>query len=167
MGLFHRIFGNVSNSEEPSKAMTVYAPLTGKVIPLKEIPDQVFSQGILGPGCGIDPVSETVTAPFDGEITIVADTKHSVGMTSTDGLELLIHVGMDTVDMNGKGFHMYVKVGQRVKKGERLFDFSLKEIRAAGHSPVTAVVLCSGCDGMVLEQTYSEIRSGDVLIRAD
>lgn len=146
--------------------MSYDAPLSGKIVPLNEIPDPVFSQGVLGVGCGIDPVSQRVVAPFDGKVTLVADTRHSVGLIGTDGTELLIHVGMDTVDMNGKGFSVYVKSGQSVRKGEPLLDFSLEAIRSAGHSAVTAVILCGNEEERSLQLADTkEIQSGEILMR--
>ena len=79
-----------------------------------DIPDETFAQGILGPGCGIEPTGKTVYAPFDGTVEQVASTLHAVGLTSEDGIEILIHVGMDTVEMQGKGFKALVKVGDKV-----------------------------------------------------
>lgn len=166
MGLFRKAFQKASHVEQQSEPGIIYAPLTGKVIPLGEIPDPVFSQGVLGDGCGIDPVSQTVVAPFSGKVTLVADTKHSVGLIGADGTELLIHVGMDTVDMNGKGFSVHVKSGQSIQKGDPLLDFSLEEIRAAGHPAVTAVIVCGDGDGKVLQQiSQEEVQSGEVLMQ--
>lgn len=118
------------------------APLSGKVIPLAEIPDQVFSQGILGEGVGIDPTGNSVVAPADATVSsVIEDSKHACGLTLDNGMELLIHVGMDTVAMKGDGFELHVKVGDRVKTGDKLISFDLDKIRAAGHSTITAVVV--------------------------
>lgn len=138
MHLFEKMFASkASVSSQP----VVKSPLTGRVIPLSEIPDQVFSQGILGPGCGIEPVQETVYAPFDGKVTQLTETRHAIGLTSTAGIELLIHVGMDTVEMNGDGFLCFVKEGQQIKTGDKLMGFSLEKIKSAGHPATTAVVV--------------------------
>lgn len=122
----------------------VYAPTDGAVISLDEFPDEVFSAGVLGPGCGILPSGNLVTAPFNGVITQVIDTLHAVGLTSDSGVELLIHVGVDTVDMNGKGFQTDVKTGQKVLLGEPLIVFSRAEIEAAGHADAIAVIVTNG-----------------------
>lgn len=119
----------------------VYNPITGNVLPLNQIDDPVFSQGVLGPGYGIEPEEETVYAPFDGTVTQMMDTKHAVGLTGRNGMEVLIHVGMDTVTMNGKGFNMLVSEGQDVIKGQKLMTFSIADIKEAGHPATTAVVL--------------------------
>lgn len=135
MGLFD-IIGQKLNSRK-----SVYLPVTGKVIPLSEIGDGVFSEGILGKGAGVIPAEETVYAPFDGEVILIADTKHAIGLKSVQGVELIIHVGMDTVEMNGKGFSQQVKVGDSVKCGEPIMTFSLEEIKKSGYSPTTAVIV--------------------------
>ena len=107
MGFFDKLFGNKAEEEETAKffgqSKTVLAPIRGKVLAQADIPDETFAQGILGPGCGIEPTGKTVYAPFDGTVNQVASTLHAVGLTSEDGIEILVHVGMDTVEMNGKG----------------------------------------------------------------
>ena len=134
---------------------------------MEEIPDPVFSEGILGKGCGLEPAEETVCAPFNGTVTQVIDTKHAVGVTSKDGLELLIHVGMDTVAMNGEGFTCLVKEGDTVKLGQKLMTFSMEAIKAAGHPATTAVVVTNAddfADIQVLAQ--GEIAQGAPLLKA-
>ncbi|MDO4326231.1 MAG: PTS glucose transporter subunit IIA [bacterium] len=175
MGLFDKIFakketkGKKTGTENSSacEPLTVYAPLSGKAMPLGDIPDPVFSQGILGPGCGIEPSEGAVYAPFHGEISFVADTKHAVGISSPDGMELMIHVGLDTVDMGGKGFDVKVKQGQKVHKGELLLTFSFDDIRAAGHPSTTAVLLTNGSDyAEVKLEVTGNVETGAVLLRA-
>ena len=134
-------FTPAAASASEMEALTVYMPITGTAIPLEQIPDPVFSQGILGPGYGIEPEDETVYAPFDGVVTQLMDTGHAVGITGKDGMEILIHVGMDTVAMEGKGFKMMVSEGQNVTKGQPLMTFSIADIKAAEHPITTAVVL--------------------------
>jgi len=119
----------------------VYAPVKGEVISLKEIGDGVFSEQILGKGCGIRPSEGIVAAPFDGEVLQVAKTKHALGLKSDSGIEVLVHVGMDTVDMNGTGFTLSVRSGDRVKCGQQIMTFSLSDIEAAGHPATTAVII--------------------------
>lgn len=139
------LFKDKESSAE-TEPLTIYAPLEGKCIPMEKIPDAAFAEGILGQGCGIEPDGEAVYAPFDGTITLVADTRHSVAITSRDGMELLIHVGIDTVDMDGKGFQVFVEAGQRVVMGDKLLTFSRKAIEQAGHSATTAVLLVNADD---------------------
>lgn len=167
MGLFDKLFNKEETFLKTPAGMTIYAPLGGKVISLKEVPDPVFSEGILGPGCGIEPISETVCAPFHGTVTQITDTKHAIGVTSDDGMEVLIHVGMDTVCMNGKGFALHVEMNQKVKKGDKLLSFSIEEIHTAGFSTTTAVILCNanevGTPELVSEDT---VKNGAPLMKA-
>ena len=124
---------------------TVYAPVSGNVIPSGKIPDETFAAGILGQGVGIEPAEGIVVAPFDGEISSVTDTRHAVGISSPDGMELLIHVGVDTVAMQGDGFECLVKEGQKVRAGDKLIVFDRNKIAAAGH-PDVVVVLVTNSD---------------------
>lgn len=154
MGLFDRLFKkteseeNIAINTEPGK---IYAPITGKYIPLEQIPDPVFSQEILGPGCGIEPQEGKVYAPVNGEISMVADTKHAVAIRSEDNIELLIHVGIDTVSMNGKGFDVKVMEGQKVTCGSTLMLFDMEEIKNAGFPSTVAFLVTNGMD-------YSEVK---------
>lgn len=124
----------------------VYAPVSGTVIPSEEIPDATFAAGVLGRGIGITPAEGLVVAPFDGEISFVTDTKHAVGVTSSDGMELLIHVGVDTVAMAGDGFTCFVQMGQKVKIGEKLITFDREKIKQAGHPDCVAVLLSNAAN---------------------
>jgi len=125
---------------------TVYAPVSGAAIPSEEIPDETFAAGVLGRGVGIRPSEGVVVAPFDGEISTVAETRHAVGLSSPDGMELLIHVGVDTVAMNGDGFTCFVQEGQQVKAGDKLIVFDRDKIAAAGHTDVVAVLVTNSDD---------------------
>lgn len=131
---------------DTAAAHTLYAPLTGTVIPLEEVPDETFSAGILGQGLAIRPDDPTVYAPFDGTVIQTVDSKHAVGLRSADGMEVLIHVGIDTVDMNGQGFTLYCKEGDTVRRGQRLLTFDPKAIEAAGHPTVTVVIVTNSDD---------------------
>ena len=124
----------------------VYCPIEGAVIPLEEIPDATFAAGILGNGCGIQPAVGRVVAPFDGEITSVADSKHAIGMVSPDGMELLIHVGINTVEMEGEGFTLHCAEGDQVKAGQTLLEFDLDLIKKRGYPTTTAVLLANSED---------------------
>ena len=127
---------------EPEEVKEFAAPVSGKIIPLEEIPDQVFSQGVLGMGVGIQPTGNQVLAPADGNITaLMEDSGHACGLALDNGVELLVHVGMDTVDMAGKGFQVHVKEGQRVKRGDLLITFDPQAIQEAGHPTTTAFVV--------------------------
>ena len=144
MSLFDRIFQKTGGFEAGPDCVS--APLSGEAIPLEEIPDEVFSQGILGKGCGIEPAGETVCAPFDGEIVQVADTGHAIGLVNASGIELLIHVGLDSVAMNDEGFKPLARTGDKVTAGRPLLRFSLAKIKAAGLRATTAVVITNADD---------------------
>ena len=123
----------------------VIQPVPGKVIPREQIPDETFATGVLGDGIGIDPSEGVVYAPFDGEITNIFDTNHAVSLEGK-GMELLIHVGVDTVNMKGEGFKGFVHEGDQVKAGQKLIEFDIEKIKKAGYSPVTAVLLTNSDD---------------------
>lgn len=132
--------------EQASVPRTMYAPMSGTVVELKDLPDETFASEVLGQGVGIQPEGNTVYAPFDGTVIQTVDSKHAVGLRSDDGMEVLIHVGIDTVDMNGQGFTLYCAQGDTVKRGQRLLTFDPQAIQAAGHPTVTAVLLTNSDD---------------------
>lgn len=129
-----------------SVEMVLYAPVQGNVIPRESIPDETFASGVLGDGVGIEPEKGEVTAPFDGEISSLTDTRHAIGISGPGGMEVLIHVGVDTVKMNGDGFKILVEEGEKVKAGQKLMEFNIAKIKAAGYSTTTAVLLTNSND---------------------
>ena len=143
----------------------VYAPVTGTVIPSEEIPDETFAAGVLGQGVGIQPADGLVTAPFDGEISSVTDTQHAVGVSSPDGMELLIHVGVDTVAMKGDGFQCLVQEGQQVKAGDPLIRFDRDKIAAAGHPDVVVVLVTNSDDYQALTIQTGSCKALDKVIQ--
>lgn len=124
-----------------TEAGCVYAPVEGIVIPHTEINDATFASGALGAGVGIVPAKGEVVAPFDGEIAMFFDTKHAIGLLSNDGVEILIHVGINTVELNGKHFRALKESGDKVKAGEKLLEFDMDAIKAAGYDLTTAVLV--------------------------
>lgn len=117
------------------------SPLSGKVLPLSDVPDKVFSSGAMGKGLAIDPEKGELIAPADGEITTIFPTGHAVGLTTKDGIEILMHIGMDTVELEGQGFENFVKQGDQVKAGDLLVRFDIEAIKAAGYSVITPIVI--------------------------
>lgn len=165
MGFFDRF---KKKEEAPASAgpFMLGADAKGKVVPMEEIPDEVFAQGILGKCCGIEPAEGTVYAPVDGEITQAPDTLHALGLMSTDGVEVLIHVGVDTVEMKGQGFAATVKLGDKVKKGQKLLTMDLKAIADAGHPAVVITVVTNTDDFADVSTVASgEVNPGDDLIQ--
>ncbi|UVI90233.1 glucose-specific PTS transporter subunit IIBC [Staphylococcus aureus] len=122
----------------------VHAPLTGEVTPLSEVPDQVFSEKMMGDGIAIKPSQGEVRAPFNGKVQMIFPTKHAIGLVSDSGLELLIHIGLDTVKLNGEGFTLHVEEGQEVKQGDLLISFDLDYIRNNAKSDITPIIVTQG-----------------------
>ena len=145
---------------------TLKSPLDGRIIPIEEIPDEVFSQKIMGDGVGIEPVGNTVYAPADATVGVVmADSKHACGLVLDNGMEILIHVGIDTVDMNGDGFELFVKEGDRVKTGDPLISFTPEKIKAAGHPMTTAFLITdNGSAADVRFKPNQEAKAGQTVI---
>lgn len=152
--------------EENEKEAVVYAPLSGNVIPREQIPDDTFASGVLGDGVGIEPDKGEVKAPFDGEVVSVTDTKHAIGLAGPGEMELLIHVGIDTVNMNGEGFDLLVEEGQHVKKGQLLLRFDMDKIKSAGYPATTAVLLTNSdsYDDFRIIKT-GNVETGEVVFR--
>ena len=143
----------------------VTAPLSGRVIPMEEIPDQVFSQGILGEGVGIEPTGNVVVAPADATVcSVIEDSRHAVGLTLDNGAELLIHVGIDTVSMNGDGFQLHVKAGDRVHLGDKLITFDPEKIKAAGHPTTTAFLVTDPGDLAPTFETNVDAQAGRTVV---
>lgn len=133
--------GKEASPAMETEAGCVYAPVEGTVIPYSEIPDATFASGALGKGVGIVPVKGEVVAPFDGEISMFFDTRHAIGLMSRDGIEILIHVGINTVELNGEHFKALKESGDKVRAGEKLLEFDMAAIRAAGYDLTMAVLI--------------------------
>ena len=127
--------------EQTREIKKMESPLTGKVIPLSEVHDEVFASEMMGKGCAVIPEEGKVYAPFDGKVVGLLDSHHAVGMESTDGVEVLIHVGMDTVKLNGRCFTIHVEEGEQVKKGQLLLEFDIPGIKEAGYEVTTPVII--------------------------
>ncbi len=151
--------------QEAAAPGEIKAPLSGRIIPLEEIPDQVFSQGVLGEGVGIEPTDNVVLAPADGEVsTVMEDSGHACGLLLDNGVELLIHVGMDTVSMGGDGFQLHVKEGDRVRLGDKLITFDPEKIRRAGHPTTTAFVVTEPADFTFTFHTNQTAQAGKTTV---
>ena len=137
---------------------TIICPVKGVAVANDQIPDETFASGALGGGVGIEPEEGIVVAPCDGEISSIADSKHAIGITSSDGMEILIHVGIDTVAMNGKGFQPQVSQGDQVKAGQVIMKFSIEEIKRANYPAITAVLLTNSDD----YSNFKVIKTGKV-----
>jgi sugar PTS system EIIA component len=138
--MFNKLFGK----KEVKKEETIVAPLTGKIVSIEEVPDPTFSQKMMGDGIAIEPSEGVVVSPVDGEIVQFFHTKHAIGIQSESGAEILIHVGLETVNMNGEGFEGHVNVGDKVKAGDKLLSFDLDLIKEKAASTVTPIVITNG-----------------------
>ena len=156
-----------AKTDAPAEEMTAAAPVSGTIIAQADIPDETFAQGILGDGIGILADSEIITAPFDGVIETVAETGHAIGLTGSNGMEMLIHIGVDTVKMNGKGFTPLVKEGDKVSKGQQILKFSKKEIQAAGYNDTVVVLVTNSSDleNMKIVKT-GKVNAGEIVFTA-
>ncbi|MDO5293527.1 MAG: sucrose-specific PTS transporter subunit IIBC [bacterium] len=125
---------------------TIYAPIEGEVIALSSVPDETFAGEVLGKGCAIIPKTGRVVAPFDGVVETVFDTKHAIGLKSADGVEILIHVGINTVELGGKFYETYVNDGDTVKAGDLLVSFDMNKIKEAGYEMATPVIVTNTDD---------------------
>ena len=133
------MFGGLFKKKD--NKMILGAPVKGKAVPLSEVNDPTFAEEMLGKGMAVIPAEGKIYAPADGEIGMVFDTLHAVSLVSEEGTEILIHVGLDTVDMKGKGFQLHVSLGEKVEKGAPLITFSPEEIKKAGHMALTILAV--------------------------
>ena len=142
----------------------VIAPLSGKVIALSEVPDEVFSQKVLGDGAAIIPEDGKIVSPVDGEISTVSETLHAYGFTSDDGLEILVHVGIDSVALKGAGFTAHVKEGDKVKAGDLVAEVDLDVLKKNNIPTITPVLVCDGADELVMTAATGSVAAGKSVV---
>lgn len=144
----------------------LYAPVSGRIRALTRIEDPVFSSEVLGKGCAIEPSCGEVVAPADGIVKKIAETCHAISLLCDNGLEVLIHVGMETVELKGKGYELFVQSGDRVQKGQLLFRFDMQAIAAAGYPLTTPVIVTNSSKFARIEQLLSgRVTAGQQLLR--
>lgn len=147
------------------KDETVKSPVTGQVVALADVEDKVFSSGAMGKGIAVEPAIGEITAPADAEVKILFPTKHAIGLVTEDGTELLIHIGMNTVELEGNHFTAYINQGDKVKAGQKLISFDTEAIRAEGYSLLTPVIVTNSSDYSDIQTTHSkEVTVQDDLI---
>jgi PTS system glucose-specific IIA component len=170
MGFFDKFKKKSSVPEALSvsaPAGTLLAPVSGTAMDLSEVSDPVFSSGAMGKGCGVKPSGETVYAPADGTLTVIgAPNFHALALATDDGAEILIHVGVDTVEMKGDGFKVFAEKGSKVKAGTPLLSFSKQKIAAAGHDDVVIMAITNTDDMASVDFAKSgEVNAGDVVVK--
>lgn len=161
------LFDFLKKKEPPAASgpITLGAAASGAYVPMEQIPDEMFSQGIMGVCCGIEPQEGKVYSPVDGTVSQLTDTLHALGIASGD-LELLIHVGVDTVDMKGDGFSNVVRLGQTVKRGDLLLTMDLDKIRAANHPATVILAVVNSDDFAAVEAVGSgTVQAGEDVLR--
>lgn len=136
--MFKKLFGK---GKEVNKNIEIYAPLTGEYVKIEDIPDSVFAQKMMGEGFGINPTEGEVVSPIEGKVDNVFPTKHAIGLKADNGLELLVHIGLDTVQLDGEGFEVLVNSGDTVQVGDPLVKFNLEYISNNAKSVISPVII--------------------------
>lgn len=153
-----------NDGEEIGEKIEIASPITGMAVPVSEIPDEGFASGAMGDGAGVTPTKGTVIAPADGKVSFVFDTKHAIGFVTDNGLELLLHIGIDTVNLQGKGFTVYVENGQHLRKGEKMMELDLAYLKE--HAPsLCSPILCTSLEDnqRVRVLAAGEVKAGEPL----
>lgn len=154
------------NTETNGKTITLYSHMNGTAVKLEDVEDEVFSQKILGEGAAVEPSEGKLYAPCDGKIDSVFDTKHAVNMVSSDGVEILLHIGIDTVKLGGQYFEAHVSDGQEVKKGDLLISFDMDKIKAAGYKVTTPIIIGNTDDYASVEPVaQNSVSAGDIILK--
>ena len=159
---------NQTNISEQLKTITISSPMTGKLIDLKEVNDATFASGLMGKGAAIIPTIGEAVAPEDGEVVSLFRTKHAIGFQTESGAEILIHIGIDTVKLDGQHFEAHVEAGQKVKKGDRLVSFDIEAIKQAGFEVSTPIIITNSDDYLDVECIFKQddVQQGDALLLA-
>lgn len=151
--------------KKKDKGIEIGSPVKGKAVPISKVSDPTFGEEILGKGVAIQPEEGKIYAPADGTIEMLFDTKHAVSMTTTEGVELLVHIGLDTVALKGEHFTAHKGNGDAVKKGDLLISVDLEAVKAAGYDVITPVVVCNTPDYQAVEAvTGSDVNPGDTVL---
>lgn len=140
------MFGSLKKMFGKGERDKILAPVAGKVIPMKEVADPAFNQEILGKGVAIVPSEGIIVAPAPGEVTVMFDTKHAVSIRTDSGADVIIHIGLDTVNLKGEHFRSHVSQGDKVKAGDVLVEVDLDKVKEAGYDVTTPVIICNTPD---------------------
>jgi PTS system glucose-specific IIA component len=162
--MLKKLFGLGKKEASPVQPQqeVIHAPITGKLVAIEDVPDPTFGQKMMGDGVAIEPTEGKVVAPVDGEIMQVFPTKHAIGIKTKGGLELLLHIGLETVNMKGEGFTTHVKEGDKVQVGDTLVDFDLALIKEKAASTITPIVI-TNMDHMdrVIKESATDVVRGE------
>ena len=151
--------------KKKDKGIEIGSPVKGKAVPISKVRDPTFGEEILGKGVAIQPADGKIYAPADGTIEMLFDTKHAVSMPTTEGVELLVHIGLDTVALKGEHFTAHKENGDAVKKGDLLISVDLEAVKAAGYDVITPMVVCNTSDYQSVEAvTGSDVNPGDTVL---
>lgn len=160
MGFFSKLF-----SKNEQKGTPLYAPVNGQAVPVTEVPDPTFAEGMLGNGIAVIPSEGKIYAPCDATVDMMFETGHAVSLVADFGAEILIHVGLETVSLKGKHFTVHCANGDKVKKGDLLLEFDLEAIKAEGFNTITPMLICNTDDyGTFNTSVGKEVTNADVVI---
>lgn len=161
MGLFDKLFGSKENK---GAEVEIYAPLSGEIVNIEDVPDVVFSEKIVGDGIAIRPTGNKIVAPIDGVIGKIFETNHAFSMESKDGVELFVHFGIDTVELKGEGFTRIAEEGQEVKKGDTVIEFDLAVLEEKAKSVLTPVVISNMDEITSMEKSAGQAVVGETVV---
>lgn len=156
MGLF-----DIFKKKEEKKELIIVSPVNGELLDITEVPDEVFSQKMMGDGFAIKSNDGLVVSPVDAEVQLVFETKHAIGLKTEEGLEMLIHFGVDTVKLKGEGFNIFVKAGDNVKAGDKLMQVDLDYIKENAKSDISPIIFTNLEEGKIVEVKLGDVNAGE------
>ena len=163
MGLFDKLFGSKENK---SVEVEIYAPISGEIVNIEDVPDVVFSEKIVGDGVAVRPIGNKIVAPVDGVIGKIFETHHAFSMESKEGVELFVHFGIDTVELKGEGFTRIAQEGQSVKRGDTVIEFDLALLESKAKSVLTPIVISNMDEISCIVKKSGEVVAGESVVLA-
>ena len=163
MGLFDKLFGSKENK---SVEVEIYAPISGEIVNIEDVPDVVFSEKIVGDGVAVRPIGNKIVAPVDGVIGKIFETNHAFSMESKEGVELVVHFGIDTVELKGEGFTRIAQEGQSVKRGDTVIEFDLALLESKAKSVLTPIVISNMDEISCIVKKSGEVVAGESVVLA-
>ena len=163
MGLFDKLFGSKENK---SVEVEIYAPISGEIVNIEDVPDVVFSEKLVGDGVAVRPIGNKIVAPVDGVIGKIFETNHAFSMESKEGVELFVHFGIDTVELKGEGFTRIAQEGQSVKRGDTVIEFDLALLESKAKSVLTPIVISNMDEISCIVKKSGEVVAGESVVLA-